>query len=174
MSLIEHSPEDDDGTDDWRPFDQRKWSRVELLAEIDALNAEVAKWVGIVTERKGAVDVIHGGEPAVRNLPPRRVRLPRVQRGSGRDLCDQAVEAVEEHLHRLIPDDPALPEEWWADQADEIVELVLEAAQPRGAVGERDNYRRTLELIADPHRSPSQAAGMRRLAREALDAFGAA
>jgi hypothetical protein len=58
MSNIEHYAPEDDVPDDWRPFDNRKWSREELLAEIDALNAEVAKWVGIATQRKGAVEAL--------------------------------------------------------------------------------------------------------------------
>jgi hypothetical protein len=57
LDLSEHRPEDDDGSEgDWQPFDSRRWSREELLAEIDALNATVAKYVGLLAERKrGAV-----------------------------------------------------------------------------------------------------------------------
>jgi len=47
---------------------------------------------------------------------------------------DKAVEAVEEFLHDTFEAPVAMGEEWTADQADAIVEIVLEAAQPRGAV----------------------------------------
>jgi hypothetical protein len=56
VSNAEHYAPEDDVPDDWRPADTGRWSRVELLAEIDALNECVAKWVGIAKERKGAVE----------------------------------------------------------------------------------------------------------------------
>lgn len=47
---------------------------------------------------------------------------------------EKALEAVEDFLRDTFEAPLAMGEEWLADQADAIVELVLEAAQPQGAV----------------------------------------
>lgn len=71
MGNIEHYSPEDDVPDDWRPFDHGRWSREELLAEIDALNVEVAKWVGIATERKGAVEALRAARDELGRAPIR-------------------------------------------------------------------------------------------------------
>jgi hypothetical protein len=54
MDLLRHSPEDD-GTNPM-PDEFRKWSKDELIAEVEELNRQVAYWVGVATERRGAVE----------------------------------------------------------------------------------------------------------------------
>ena len=61
---------------------------------------------------------------------------------------DKAVEAVEEFLSDTFEDVTVMGEEWTADQADAIVELVLEATQPQGAVKDRDALVHAMQSIA--------------------------
>jgi hypothetical protein len=56
MDLLRHSPEDD-GTNPM-PDEFRKWSKNELIAEVEELNRQVAYWVGVATERRGAVEAL--------------------------------------------------------------------------------------------------------------------
>lgn len=51
MSDFSYAPENN-VPDDSLPDDMEQWSREELLAEIDALNKEVAKWFSIAIQRK--------------------------------------------------------------------------------------------------------------------------
>lgn len=55
MSNLDHYAPEDEVPDDWRPADTRRWSRAELLAEIDGLNLEID---ALNVERKRAVEAL--------------------------------------------------------------------------------------------------------------------
>lgn len=57
MEIYEHRPEDSDGTQPM-PDDYREWTQDDLIAEIEGLNEQVAKWVGVAAERRGAVEAL--------------------------------------------------------------------------------------------------------------------
>lgn len=63
---------------------------------------------------------------------------------------DKATEAVEDFLRDTFEAPLAMGEEWLADQADNIVELVLEALQPRGAVEALREIKRIAAIEAPP------------------------